>query len=65
MPRTSSSTVDLEPEHLGEELPANAALVTADDVLDMHELLAGFEGDMHALLGGPGRRRQTDGAERR
>jgi hypothetical protein len=24
--------------------------VTADDVLDMHELLAGFEGNVRALL---------------
>ena len=55
--------VDLEPEHLGENLPANPELVTADDVLDMHELLTGFDGDMHELLtaGGGG----TDGAARR
>jgi transcription elongation factor Elf1 len=42
--------VDLEPEHLGEDLPENTELVTADDVLDMHELLVSFDGDMHALL---------------
>ena len=42
--------VDAEPEHLGEELPAGAALVTADDVLDMHEFLERFEGDMRDLL---------------
>jgi hypothetical protein len=55
--------VDLEPEHLGETLPDNLEPVTADDVLDMHELLAGFEGDMHALLAtGRGR---SDGAQRR
>jgi transcription elongation factor Elf1 len=42
--------VDDEPEHLGEELPAAAALVTADDVLEMHEFLAGFDGDMRTLL---------------
>lgn len=53
--------VDLEPEHLGEELPNNLALVTADDVLDMHELLDGFEGDMHALLTGNA---GTGGADR-
>jgi hypothetical protein len=53
--------VDLEPEHLGEELPAKLALVTADDVLDMHELLADFDGDMHALVSGD----ETDGAARR
>jgi len=42
--------LDAGPEHLGEELPAGAAPVTADDVLDMHEFLAGFSGDMRALL---------------
>ncbi len=42
--------VDLEPEHLGEALPHNTEPVTADDVLDMHELLVGFDGDMRALL---------------
>ena len=55
--------VDLEPEHLGEALPENLEPVTADDVLDMHELLADFEGDMRQLLiaGNGG----TDGAQRR
>jgi len=53
--------VDLEPEHLGEELPVGAAPVTADDVLDMHDLLSGFDGDMYSLLGAAGR--GTDGAE--
>ena len=55
--------VDLEPEHLGEELPENLGLVTADDVLDMHELLAGYDGDITDLLttGSHG----TDGAARR
>src|SRR4051812_13001428 len=43
--------VDLLPEHYGEALPDNTDPVTADDVLDMHELLAGFDGDIHALLG--------------
>ncbi len=56
-------TVDLEPEHLGEELPANTELVTADDILDMHRLLAGFEGDLHTLLAT--RNSGTDGAEAR
>lgn len=41
---------DAGPEHLGEELPVGAAPVTADDVLDMHEFLAGFEGDLRKLL---------------
>jgi hypothetical protein len=54
--------VDLEPEHLGEELPAAAALVTADDVLDMHELLAGYDGDVRGLLTASGS--NLDGAER-
>jgi predicted RNA-binding Zn-ribbon protein involved in translation (DUF1610 family) len=39
-----------EPEHLGEPLPAAAAPVTADDVLEMHEFLAEFEGDVRRLL---------------
>ena len=42
--------VDLEPEHLGEELPSGAAPVTGDDVLDMHELLSGYDGDIRELL---------------
>lgn len=42
---------DLEvPEHLGEALPQGVEPVTADDVLDMHEFLAGFEGDLSRLL---------------
>ena len=50
-------------EHLGETLPAAAAPVTADDVLEMHEFLARFKGDVDALLySGAGR---SDGAERR
>jgi transcription elongation factor Elf1 len=52
--------VDLEPEHLGELLPEGTDPVNADDVLAVHELLAGFEGDMYALLGAAGLR---DGAE--
>lgn len=50
-------------EHLGEPLPVGAAPVTADDVLDMHQFLDGFEGDMHGLLRAAVQR--TDGAERR
>ena len=53
--------VDIEPDHLGEDLPDNLALVTADDVLDMHELLAGFDGDMHALLARPGETHEPEG----
>ena len=50
-------------QHLGEELPAGAAPVTADDVLDMHEFLTRYTGDLDALLrsGAP----RSDGAQRR
>src|SRR6476620_2243906 len=41
-----SLSADEIPEHLGEELPAGASLVTADDVLEMHEFLAKFNGDI-------------------
>jgi hypothetical protein len=47
-----------EVEHLGETLPIGAAPVTADDVLEIHEFLAGFKGSLGALL-------EKDGAERR
>ncbi len=42
--------VDLEPEHLGEALPSGVAPVTGDDVLDMHELLSAYDGDIRGLL---------------
>jgi transcription elongation factor Elf1 len=58
-----SLNTDDFPDHLGEPLPAAAALVTGDDVLDMHEYLADFRGDVAALLDNGARR--TDGAERR
>lgn len=48
---------------LGEPLPEGAAPVTADDVLEMHEFLARFEGDIGTLV-----RRSpapADGTERR
>lgn len=51
------------PEHLGEELPAGAAPVTADDVLEMHEFLARFGGNVAQMF-----RAATvhhDGVERR
>jgi transcription elongation factor Elf1 len=57
------SAAEMALEHLGEELPARAAPVTADDVLEMHEYLAHHTGDLGALLGSSARR--TDGAERR
>ena len=50
-------------EQLGEDLPAAAALVTADDVLEMHEFLTNFSGDINKLFRQGARR--TDGAERR
>ena len=51
------------PEHLGEPLPAAAALVTADDVLEMHEFLIGFRGNVSALFRAG--KAQHDGVERR
>src|SRR5215210_9190890 len=45
----SMSTDELV-EHLGEELPPGAAPVTADDVLEMHEFLAAFRGDVSQLF---------------
>ncbi len=64
-----SLSTDELPEHLGEELPVGAALVTADDVLEMHEFLARFQGDVSHLFhkdapGSQGAPR-SDGAERR
>ena len=58
-----SLSTDALPEHLGEDLPTGAALVTPDDVLEMHEFLAGFKGDVAKLFREGARR--TDGAERR
>jgi hypothetical protein len=58
-----SLATDDVPEHLGEELPAGAAPVTADDVLDMHEFLESFQGNIGHLFRQDARR--TDGAERR
>ena len=58
-----SLATDEIPEHLGEELPAAASLVTADDVLEMHEFLSPFNGDISHLFRLAARR--TDGAERR
>lgn len=62
-------STDFLSEHLGEELPAGAAPVTADDVLEMHEFLARFQGDVSRLFdqGAPGSQgaSRSDGAERR
>jgi predicted RNA-binding Zn-ribbon protein involved in translation (DUF1610 family) len=38
------------PVHLDEPLPAGAAPVTPDDVLEMHQFLARFEGDVERLF---------------
>ena len=43
-------SIDELPMHLGEELPAAAALVTPDDVLEMHEFLAEFDGNFGRLF---------------
>ncbi len=51
------------PEHFGEGLPAGAATVTPDDVLEMHEFLAEFDGNFVRLLGQ--KAKSSDGAERR
>lgn len=58
-----SLSIDALPEHLGEALPTDAAPVTADDVLEMHEFLAQFQGDVSHLFRPSAQR--TDGAERR
>jgi hypothetical protein len=62
-------STDYMPEHFGEELPPGASPVTADDVLEMHEFLSHFQGDISHLFphGGPGAHgaQRTDGAERR
>ena len=42
--------LEAAPPHLGEALPPGAAEVTVDDVLDMHEFLAAFDGDVAQLL---------------
>ncbi len=64
-----SLSTDFLSEHLGEELPPGAAPVTADDVLEMHEFLARFQGDVSHLFrqGSPGTQGapRSDGAERR
>jgi transcription elongation factor Elf1 len=57
-----------EIEHLGEPLPVGAAPVTADDVLEMHQFLARYQGNLGELIetgptgsGGP----RLDGAKHR
>ena len=56
-------STDELPIHLGEELPVGAALVTPDDVLEMHEFLAAFDGNFGRLFGQGAQ--SSDGAERR
>ncbi len=53
---------DLRADHLGEPLPVGAAPVTPDDVLEMHEFLAAFKGDVNTLLRAS---IGSDGADRR
>jgi predicted RNA-binding Zn-ribbon protein involved in translation (DUF1610 family) len=50
-------------EHPDEGLPATAGSITADDVLEMHQFLAHFEGDVIQLFAAAGA--SSDGAERR
>ncbi|MDL2334408.1 MAG: hypothetical protein QFC55_00050 [Chloroflexota bacterium] len=57
-----------EIEHFGEPLPVGAARVTADDVLEMHQFLARFKGDLGDLIGTGAAefgRPRPDGADRR
>lgn len=62
-----ASDIGMPAEVLGarraDRLPAGAAPVGADDVLEMHQFLASFEGDMDALLRAAATR--TRGAEGR
>ncbi len=53
---------ELYAEHLGEPLPVGAAPVTAVDVLEMHEFLDAFKGDVNTLLRAS---IGSDGADRR
>jgi predicted RNA-binding Zn-ribbon protein involved in translation (DUF1610 family) len=50
------SSMGMPDDHLGEALPNGAAPVTADDVLEMHEFLARFEGDVDGLFRAAARR---------
>lgn len=47
---TELSDLDQPPVHLDEPLPTGAAPVTADDLLEMHQFLARFEGDVEGLF---------------
>ena len=58
-----SLATDALPEHLGEALPVGAAPVMPDDVLEMHEFLAGIRRQLWPTFGQGASR--TDGAERR
>lgn len=57
----SLSVGELQPmtevdHRFGEALPSGAAPVTADDVLEMHQFLVHFEGDVSSLLRSSARR---------
>lgn len=57
-----------EVDHLGEPLPVSAAPVTADDVLEMHQFLARFKGNLGDVIGTGAiefGRPRLDGADRR
>ncbi len=56
VPGTAELLVSDQEEHLGEALPPAAALVTADDVLEMHEFLSHFHGDVDSLFRAAARR---------
>jgi|SRR6187397_214252 transcription elongation factor Elf1 len=56
-------STDNLPEHLNEDLPVGAAPVTPDDVLEMHEFLAAFDGNFDRLFVQGAQ--SSDGAERR
>jgi hypothetical protein len=58
------SDMAVEPAaRLAEPLPPSAAPVTADDVLEMHEFLSRFEGDVESLFRSGSR--QEGGVDRR
>src|SRR5215208_5463203 len=45
-----SLSVDALPDYLDEGMPVDDAPVSADDVLEMHEFLESFQGDLKTLL---------------
>jgi hypothetical protein len=47
----------MTPQADDEARPAHGEPITSDDLLDMHQLLATWRGDLTGLLSGPGRGR--------